>query len=389
MRVLTLFTAFLLSVGFVLQASASRDCENLLRAGQLRPDFQHSKNYDVEVSSPFKIKNQCSTPFCHLYTWTSGLESQSEIEISDEYVAAAYLYNSAEKALHEGKSSFTANLGAHAISSLMAIRKSGLIPKGAWQAKTDFNKTPHITRLLEALQNIVARTSALRAQLESEQDQAEITQKASVQMLSLFDAFVGELPSQVEFEGKSFTPLEFAQTHFPHLFLPIVKLNVAYGELEGRSIGKANDDGVEIKLPRSEMKKTLIKVLDSGNPIFLAYQQKYQYTDVSTGIMSISGFDYPEFALPVEFATRDKQFLWTDMHAVLLTGYELDPLTGQVRKWKIQNSWGEKHGDGGIFHMYDDFFDQFVSSASFLDKGLVALPHFDPPDSPPAPANEN
>ena len=45
-------------------------------------------------------------------------------------------------------------------------------------------------------------------------------------------------------------------------------------------------------------------------------------------------------------------------HAMTLVGVDLDK--GEIRKWKVENSWSEKSGRKGYFTMSDKWFDEFV-----------------------------
>jgi len=46
-------------------------------------------------------------------------------------------------------------------------------------------------------------------------------------------------------------------------------------------------------------------------------------------------------------------------HAMALTGVDLDD-KGRPRRWKVENSWGEKVGDKGYFVMSDRWFDEYL-----------------------------
>ena len=46
-------------------------------------------------------------------------------------------------------------------------------------------------------------------------------------------------------------------------------------------------------------------------------------------------------------------------HAMVLTGVDLDD-KGRPRRWKVENSWGDKVGDKGYFVMSDRWFDEYM-----------------------------
>lgn len=51
----------------------------------------------------------------------------------------------------------------------------------------------------------------------------------------------------------------------------------------------------------------------------------------------------------------------------MIVGYDLDAVTGKVIKYKIQNSWGQKSGDQGFYHMYADYFRAFVNRIHYYE----------------------
>jgi bleomycin hydrolase len=355
------------------------NCEDLLKTsapwGQIKPDFQHTDHYDVELPLPFSVKDQCATSFCHLYAWSADLENQSGIETSAEYVAAVYLREVVERALLEGNLKFEGELGATAEDSLWAIRRAGLIPKEAWTGVKGFNSAQNMSRLLETLQSIIANAKSLREAANGNSErQMQINHEAYLQINDILRAFVGEVPKTFNYKGELHTPLTFAEKYFPNLFDPLVKVMVISNQ-QKESIGQSGYAGVEILTNMEELRRTARAILDRGQPVWLGYSHRDQFVDHKRGIMSISAFNYPPMA-QADRETRLNTKIWDGGHAVLLVGYELDPVTGEVRKWKIRNSWGMKAGDEGDYHMYDDYFRDHVVSITYLNDGTAPIPSF-------------
>ncbi|HSV73607.1 MAG TPA: C1 family peptidase [Chthonomonadales bacterium] len=76
-------------------------------------------------------------------------------------------------------------------------------------------------------------------------------------------------------------------------------------------------------------------------------------------------------------------------HAMVLTGVDLDD-DGAPRKWRVENSWGDKGGDKGFMAMTDAWFDEYVYEVvvekarlapelrAVLETDPIPLPPWDP-----------
>ncbi len=341
--------------------------------GTVRPEFQrvHNDRYTTEIFSPAPIKNQCATSFCHLYAWSAELENPAKIETSTEYVSAYYLFDSAVKAMYAGNINFGSSLGATATASLSSIRKSGLIPKEAWTGSTTFNRSAKMSQLLDTLQAIIVRTVEARQVFKNLDEQVQVNIEAYEQIEATIHSFIGVLPKTFVYKGETYTPKSFAEKYFPEMSQPMIKI------LTGNSSpthGAEKPDGLELVGSIDVLSKTAREILDLGQPVYLTYLHHEQYVDTKSGIMSIDAFNYPAWASPTSPKERNTFALWRGGHAVILTGYEIDPATDKVIKWKIQNSWGEKAGDDGDFHMYDDYFRTYVTGIAYLNDGRVPIP---------------
>jgi bleomycin hydrolase len=78
--------------------------------------------------------------------------------------------------------------------------------------------------------------------------------------------------------------------------------------------------------------------------------------------MTIGGLSLPKGGGPLPRKLRSKHVVFDGFHAVQIVGYDLDRRTGKIVKFKIKNSWGDKAGSGGYYHMYLDYFRAFAFS---------------------------
>jgi bleomycin hydrolase len=75
-------------------------------------------------------------------------------------------------------------------------------------------------------------------------------------------------------------------------------------------------------------------------------------------------------------------------HAMLFTGVDIGDR--EVRRWRVENSWGEEPGRKGFFVMNDNWFDEYVFEVASrrnelplglqaaLDEEPIVLPAWDP-----------
>ena len=63
-------------------------------------------------------------------------------------------------------------------------------------------------------------------------------------------------------------------------------------------------------------------------------------------------------------------------HAMVFRGVDLSD-DGAPRKWRVENSWGDKGGDKGFYGMTDSWFDEFnyevVVHRKYLPESCVPL----------------
>ncbi len=138
------------------------------------------------------------------------------------------------------------------------------------------------------------------------------------------------------------------------------------------------------------MKKVAADMIVGGMPVWFGCDVGQQM-DRDRGIWDarLHGLEdvyATEFTLDKAARLDYHQTLMT--HAMLLTG--VDVVDGSPRKWRVENSWGEKHADKGFYTMNDSWFDEHMFEIAArksslpaelqaaLDQEPIVLPAWDP-----------
>ncbi|QDK38312.1 C1 family peptidase [Bdellovibrio sp. NC01] len=339
--------------------------------GQLRPDFNHNNKYTLEIKQEAPIKNQCNLGTCHLHAWLTVLENSytaktgQSIPLDNHYESAQHLLKRSIEQLYNKDQKADIALGAGPLPSKMNIQEFGLVPAGVWAPKTEFYVQPNSGKYTEYLENIIARTKLLREQAKTEDEQKAVNKLGEQQIRQLFKAIVGDLPQTFVYDGQTYTPKSFGEAYFKFFEQSWVQviINVNRKVKSNQTTFKNSD--AQITMPLDRVQASAKALLDAGQTVFLSYEHHAEYVDKATGIISIKAFYIPEFAKPLtrqERATFNKN---DGGHAVEIVGYDADPITGEIIKWKIKNSWGTKSGDQGYYHMYNDYFRAFAKSITY------------------------
>ncbi len=145
-----------------------------------------------------------------------------------------------------------------------------------------------------------------------------------------------------------------------------------------------------INLPSGELKKYAVKSIENDEPVWFGCDVgKLYHPDL--GVMDTHLYDFPlmygtDFQLNKGRRLEYGESLMT--HAMLFTG--VDVKDGSTRKWRVENSWGDKRGDKGYFLMTDEWFDEYlyeiVIDMKYLPEDIrkiyltkpISLPPWDP-----------
>ena len=136
-------------------------------------------------------------------------------------------------------------------------------------------------------------------------------------------------------------------------FNKVYTVNFLGNVIEGNPIKYLN---VEV----NEMKKAAISSLKNDEPVWFGCDvSKHFHREL--GVMDIDLFDYDSFYSAKFGMDKAARLEYGDSqmtHAMLFTGVDLDS-KDKPKKWRVENSWGNKGGDKGYHIMTDRWFDEY------------------------------
>lgn len=143
-----------------------------------------------------------------------------------------------------------------------------------------------------------------------------------------------------------------------------------------------------LNLPSKRLKDAASSSIKDDNPVWFGCDVGKHFHR-NLGVMDMDIFDY-ELFYSTEFPmTKGDRLEYGDSqmtHAMLFTGVDIDG-KGYPRKWRVENSWGDKRGDKGYDIMTDSWFNEYtyevVVHKDYVTKDELAIYQKDPVRLPP------
>jgi len=138
------------------------------------------------------------------------------------------------------------------------------------------------------------------------------------------------------------------------------------------------------------MKRIAMRTLRDGEPVWFGCDVGKQM-DRETGLWDADLLDYDRLydtTFALSKASRLEYGAACMTHAMLFTG--VDVKAGKPRRWRVENSWGDKGGKKGFYVMNDSWFDEHMFEIAArrkylpaklraaLDRKPIVLPPWDP-----------
>lgn len=132
-----------------------------------------------------------------------------------------------------------------------------------------------------------------------------------------------------------------------------------------------------INIPIDKMKEIAIKSIKDGSPVWFGCDMAHSI-DRTLGIMDLDIFDTNNSLVKVESSKASRLDYSESLlhHAMVFNGVNLNS-QNKPTEWMVENSWGEKAGNKGIFSMSDEWFSEYnyeiMVDKKYLDKEILKV----------------
>lgn len=200
---------------------------------------------------------------------------------------------------------------------------------------------------------------------------------------------VGEPPKTFDLEyrddkkgyhlDKDLTPLSFFHKYFNVDFGDYVVLANAPDHEYNKLYSLPFQDNVEgaypitfLNVPMEYLNRAAAAQLKDGEGVWFGNDVDRQM-DRKTGYLDLDLYKMDDlFGIDTHMTKKERLETGVGVvsHAMTLVGVDEDK--GTIRKWKVENSWGDKSGAKGYYTMTNDWFNEFVYEVVVHKKYLTA-----------------
>ena len=278
------------------------------------------------------------------------------------------------------------------------INKYGVVPKSEMPETYQSSRSMRMNRMITRKLREFAKN--LRHSIKNKINEKDLYNLKNNMLSTVYKMLVihlGEPPKnftwQVRDKKKKFlryenlTPQDFFRDHVGLELSDLVCLiNCPMSDKEYKKVYSVEFlgnvvEGQPIRYLNTEieiLKKAAIESIKNDDPVWFGCDVG-KYLHRSHGVMDTSLFDFNLFYgtdFSLDKASRLEYGESKMTHAMLFTGVDLDA-NGSPKKWRVENSWGDRNGEKGFYIMSDEWFDEFlyeiVVDKKYLDDEYVKL----------------
>ncbi|RVU70369.1 MULTISPECIES: C1 family peptidase [Lactobacillus] len=258
------------------------------------------------------------------------------------------------------------------------VEKYGVVPSYAMPENANTNNT---TGFATVLGDKLKKDALVLRKLKQagKDDEIEETRKKFLSEVYRMTAIaVGEPPKKFDLEyrdddknyhlEKNLTPTEFLHKYLGDVDLDdYVVLTNAPDHEYNKLYGLPGEDNVEgsyriklLNVPMEYLTSAAIAQLKDGEGVWFGNDVLRQM-DRKTGYLDTNLYKLDDlFGVDLKMSKADRLRTGVGMvsHAMTLVGVDED--NGDIRQWKVENSWGDKSGAKGFYVMSNDWFNDYV-----------------------------
>ncbi|MFO8068992.1 MAG: C1 family peptidase [Alkalibacterium sp.] len=279
------------------------------------------------------------------------------------------------------------------------LEKYGAVPKAAMPETYHSSNTKELNELLTSkLRDFAAKLRDSFKEGKSEDQLMDQKEDYLYFVYSLLVKTLGEVPETFTYEYRDkddgfnrisgITPQDFFKKYVKWDLEE--RISLINAPTEDKPFGKAYTvkylgtikEAHPIKYvnaPIGALKEAAVRSIKEGEPVWFGCDVG-KMLDREAGIMDDQAYDYEATLGESVELTKAQRLDYGDSlltHAMVFVGVDLDD-EGIPIKWKVENSWGDKNGDKGMYSMSDRWFDEYnyqvaVKRKYIDDKWLKAL----------------
>jgi bleomycin hydrolase len=381
------FKLIALTTLFVSSVSFAQD--NLVKAldknasAKSKESFQFADVLNLETTS---IKDQGSSGTCWSYSANSFLESEM-IRMGKKPVEISQIFSARNAYVEKGKN-YVKMHGSVALGDGGAFhdvvnmyRKYGAVPQSVYSGLnygTDKNKFSEMAALLEALLKAVVSNP-----------NGELTPNWEKAYAAVVDSYLGQVPTNFQFEGKNYTPQTFAKEVVginPDDYIEISALtdNPLYSKFT-LMVPDNWDFNQVYNVKMDELNEITDNALKNGYSVAWAGDVSEKYFSWKNGVAYVPTkkvedmtadekaemFNGPKAEMKVTEEERQKAFnnyTTTDDHGMHIVGITKDQNGKEY--YKVKNSWGSTNDYKGYINMSKEFA-KYKATAIMVHKNAI------------------
>ena len=345
----------------------------------IKSDFAHNTHYTLEIGVP-PVRDQCEYGSCWIHGTLGEIEQDlfkhgRSLDLSEQYLIIQSLKEKAVETLRKpGK---IVKPGGSFLKANELIKRYGLMPASVWKPRVAFEESPLSKRLLDFLNGRAAQYHIESAKWMTLIQKKRLFDQARKDLGSIIEAFSGAIPEKFVFENRTLTPLQFRDELIGDRQFEWHKIGLLTDSLPEKLKKSKVEKDPELKRRKESLEKIEEIIIDSlkkGHSVPVSVEMAHGFIDDRTGIMSIHAFYLPKGFNPPTRAYRkafdeNHKLSGTD-HLMVIVGVDLDE-SGKVIKYKVRNSHGEEQGDHGYYHLYPDYFREYLNSIAVRGDALT------------------